>query len=219
MRFIECSIEGLRDESLRLANLIEESFTPDAVAYLAKGGYLIGKTVSQYFSVPLIELDKSRSGENFKRENASLLQRLPRLGKKVLRHLEVWVRAIRPRGAQISTKLTLTQRYSLPVEATAILIVDDSIDTGSSMLEAKRAVESAFPDAVVKVAALNVFSLSKGIVEVHAHLYEDRLLSLPSSKDNREYEVFLDLYRNDALEVGSKRDQDFKFQQESRHMS
>ncbi len=66
MDYLELSLESLHIESIHLAQNIEISFHPDIVVYVAKGGYLIGKDIAEYFKVPYVGIFAQREGNDAK---------------------------------------------------------------------------------------------------------------------------------------------------------
>lgn len=202
MRFVELSEESLRRESRKLAESVGKEFSPDAVAYLAKGGFLVGVEVSRYFDVPLIELSSRRSGDGAKELARGTLRILPRFLKHALREVEVHLRLARRsegRASKQGKTMRITERYELPLSAGSILIVDDSVDTGTSMRVAKSVLGALYPGAHIEIAAINVFSASAKTVEVGYGNFTDCLLSTPASKDNKDYQRFLRLYLQGGL--------------------
>jgi len=77
-----------------------------------------------------------------------------------------------------------------------LLIVDDSVDTGRSMLAVRELVKLKFPNCEIKTASLNVMSKSKGVIKIDYTVYEDKILRTPMSKDSKEYKIFIKLYNN-----------------------
>lgn len=205
MEFREYSLESLRDESIKLARLVEkDGYRPDCVAYLARGGWAIGKAISEHFGAPLIELSAHRSGNAAKERSASLLARLPRSIRRALREWEMKKRLSGDNGETQRKSVRLTERYDAPADARRILLVDDSADTGSSLAAACEKLSDMFPGADVRTAVLNIFPRAKSAARIDWYMYESSLLCLPSSKDNAEYPLFVRKYeevppRNDVI--------------------
>lgn len=197
MEFIEYSLESLRDESIRLAEMVEKAgYRPDCVAYLARGGWVIGEAVASCFGVPVMELTAHRGGDAAKDRSASLLSRLPRLVRKGLREWEIRRRLKHDDGVAQHKSIRITERYPLPKRAEKILLVDDSADTGSSIAAAVEALSRTFFGAEIRVAVLNAFPRAMEGRQIDWCLHEECLLCLPSSKDNREYHSFIDKYES-----------------------
>lgn len=197
MKFVEMNIGELRSASFKLCELLPAGYRPDLVVYLARGGYLIGRDASDYFACPLAELEKHRA-EPLKKD-AGLLGRLPRWAKHLLRAIELYVRKRRIHQEELDSvgPAALTPRYPWPVSVEHILFVDDSVDSGSSVIAGCKALRTRYPESDIRIAVLNTFVQSAGGVSFDAVLMHDTLLSTPASKDNLCYEEFCRLYEND----------------------
>ena len=188
MEFIEYSLESLRDESICLAEMVEgDGYRPDCVAYLARGGWVIGEAVAGHFGAPLIELSAHRSGDAAKERGASLLARLPKVAKKTLREWEIRRRLSTDSGEAQRKSVRLTERYQVPSSAERVLLVDDSADTGASISAAMEQIERLFPGSDVRVAVINSFAPARDAVRLDWSLHIDCLLCTPMSKDSRDY--------------------------------
>lgn len=77
-----------------------------------------------------------------------------------------------------------------------ILVVDDSIDTGNSILAVKNYISTIFRNAEIRVAGLNVWDMSKEKVFTDYALYKNTIIKAPMSKDSKEYDVFMKMYNN-----------------------
>lgn len=195
MEFIEYSLESLRDESVRLAEMVErDGYRPDCVAYLARGGWLIGKEISEYFGTPLIELSAHRSGDAAKESTAPFLSSIPRPIRKIMRSLEIKRRLAHDDGTTQKKTVHLTSRYRIPAKVNQLLLVDDSADTGVSIVAASSVLAAKFPGATVKVAVINAFNKAMETARLDWCLHKECLLGLPSSKDSKEYGRFTALY-------------------------
>lgn len=198
MVFLELNIDKLRESTLSLCGMIPPDFKPDFVAYLARGGYLIGCDAARFFGCPLVELDKHRT--EYVKKETSLLWRLPRWAKHALREAERHFRSnySDDKGFRDIQPAVLTKRYPLPAKASKILLVDDSIDSGASVVAGRSALMSLFPEAEVRVAALNTFIQPSNRVSFDWVLFKNTLLSTPSSADSPFHEEFCRLYDTDG---------------------
>lgn len=198
MVFLELNIDSLKESTLSLCEMISPDFKPDFVAYLARGGYLIGCDAARFFECPLVELDKHRT-EHVKKDT-DLLRRLPRWAKHALRETEQQFRRVFSNGKDFGEiqPAILTNRYPLPAKASRILLVDDSIDSGASIVAGRLRLASLFPEADVRVAVLNSFIRPSEQVAFDWVLFENALLSTPSSADSPSYEEFCRLYDTDG---------------------
>lgn len=195
MEFLELSIASLQDESVKLAKLAEaDGYKPDCVAYLAKGGWLIGEAVAKYFDVPIFELSAKRSGDSAKSFIAPVLQKLPRSLKKTLREIEI-KRSKNSGGDAQRESLHMTERYTAPTNPSYIFLVDDAADSGASIDAAIAFLNELYPRAVIKTGLINAFDEACAKTQIDWALHKNTMLSLPSSKDNSDYQAFCSLYK------------------------
>lgn len=198
MDCIELSIKSLDEKCQDFAKQIQLVYQPDLVIYVARGSYLIGKSVVKVFKVPLIAVGAQRKGNELKELVAPFLSLFPRWLCNLLRRCELKSNI---HGVQVERHIEFLDDISL-IEIASIkkvLIVDDSVDTGSSMLAVRNLVESKFPNSEIKTAVLNVMSQSKDVIKVDYSLYEDAMLRTPMSKDSREYKEFCQLYKEHLM--------------------
>lgn len=194
MDCIELSIKELDNICCRFASDIQKDYQPDIVIYLAKGGYLIGKSMCSVFKVPLVAVGAVRDGNALKEQLASLLCLLPRWLCNFLRNVELKSNVHakqKERHVKFLDEITYFQNVDKQLK---ILIVDDSVDTGSSIIAVHQLIKQFLRNSIIRVAALNVMSQSKSAVDVDYYLYTDKMLRTPMSKDSREYRKFLRLY-------------------------
>ena len=195
MDYIELSLNDLKEKSVELANQIKIDYEPDLIIYIAKGGYLIGKYISESLNVMLIPVYAERRTNGFKSVVSPLLQVLPNRIKLFFRSLEL------KSGVHAVVKKRDVHFKSEDLESLGkvkkILLVDDSVDTGSSVLsiieemgKLKISVEE------IRVAALNVWGKSTGVVKVAYWIFRDTIIITPMSNDSRYHNDFLELYNN-----------------------
>lgn len=78
-----------------------------------------------------------------------------------------------------------------------ILVVDDSVDTGYSMISVVQKIRrDVGADIIIKTAAINCWSKSLSVIRTDFCIYEDTIIQTPMSKDSQEYSVFEFLYNN-----------------------
>ena len=77
MKYIELSIPELEVSSRDLAKKVASEFQPEVVVFIAKGSFLIGQEISNYFNVPLVECFAVREGNKLKELGSPILKILP----------------------------------------------------------------------------------------------------------------------------------------------
>lgn len=195
MACIELSIKNLDEKSKLLAEKISKEFTPDIVIYVARGSYLIGRTVSEYFKVPLIAVGAERKGNSVKEYLAPVLSMLPRFICDLLRKVELKSN-VHAKSVEREIKFLDDVNSIDKSVVEKILIIDDSIDTGNSMRCVVELVRKEFASAELKIAVLNVMEQSKDVIQADYYCYRNAMLRTPMSKDSREYSVFVKMYLN-----------------------
>ena len=187
-KLMELDINDVCDMSLKLAQKVQEK--PDLVVFVAKGAYLIGITVAEHFQVPVMEVEAVRSGNSLKKLLKPMLVVLPA-------GLKLW---LRKKEINSGTHTHNTERHvsiSNPSKVENdkvhnILLVDDSVDTGNTILAVKKALQKEFSQANIITASLVVFEASKDLVNIDYTMYEDTIFSAPWSNDSiykKEYMV------------------------------
>lgn len=187
---LNLSMDDVRVLSLKLAEQITEK--PDLVVFVAKGSFMIGQIISDYFDVPLLEAKAARNGNNLKDIAKPILKLLPPKIKLWLRRTEIksnYHDQNIQRSVEISDPNCLCKRSFC-----SILLVDDSVDTGNTILSVKDALTDKFPQARINIASLFVFSKSKECVTVNNFIFEDTIFSGPWSNDSKEHKEYLDSY-------------------------
>jgi len=66
MDCIELSIKSLDEECKEFARKIQHEYQPDLVVYVARGSYLIAKSLVKVLEVPLVAVGAQLRGNNFK---------------------------------------------------------------------------------------------------------------------------------------------------------
>ncbi len=187
MKYMELSKENLEFETKKLWKKTEESFAPDAVLFVAKGAFYIGRSASDYFRAPLFEVTASRKKGAIKKAAAPLLRFMPKFMKRFLRNLEA-VSGIHKKASGRNVKIENEKIYS----SGKILLVDDSADTGATLLSVLELFKGK--PAEVKTAVLNVMSASRENIAADYYLFEDTMISGPWSGDSPENPEFLKDY-------------------------
>lgn len=193
MNYIELSIKSSEEESKKLAENISTTFKPDIVVFIAKGSFIIGYVISKYFNVPLIEIFAVRKGGKIKSIISPIFKYIPKGVKQILRKREM-ESGIHNKNKD--RKVFMDSRYEKLLDnASNILIVDDSVDTGNTALEVYEYVANIANKDNIKFAALNYFDESKDVFKVDYSLYINHMLSGPWSIDSKEHKRFIRMYQ------------------------
>jgi len=188
VKYIELSIESSKKICKDLAKKVSEDKQIDLVIFIAKGGFLMGKYISEYFSCPLIEINATRSGNKIKEKIKKLLTKLPKSIKKILRTFELKSNVHAQKiERNISIDDEIWKKYK---KSKNILIVDDAVDTGNSMKQVYNYVETYFNDSKIYTAVINCSNMENTIFNVDYKIYENYIVGGPWSNDSDEKKVF-----------------------------
>jgi hypoxanthine phosphoribosyltransferase len=193
MDYFELSRNGVVNNSLLLADqIVSEWGRPDIVVFISKGAYTIGETIAKQFERPLLEIHASRKANKLKKLLSPLLVLIP-LGIKIrLREMEILFGYHGNHDDRdVWFEKSAWEQY---LDANKILVVDDSVDTGSTIKSVKSAIRDFSPNSDIRVAALNCFSFCAEDARPDFVLWHDTILNGPWSKDSRGNKQFLSEY-------------------------
>lgn len=159
----------------RLQSLCAAQGPPDLVIGIVRGGQHVAQRI--FTSVPHAMVTLQRQATRYKSMHAVhwLLRHLPYCVLDALRKAEAMHRD--KHAPRRISKIALDDDMSKAIRgARNILIVDDSVDTGSIMLSVREAVKrSASPDAKISTAVLTV-TAEHPLIRPDFALYRDGLL-------------------------------------------
>ena len=151
---------------------------PDVVLGIETGGRFVAEAM--HTSVPHCYVRLQRAATPRKSRLRGLLARLPRPVADALRLAESWLRGLRrPVPVEFRGELPAALRGKRRV-----LIVDDAVDSGATMLAVREAVGRALPGAAVECAAI-VVTTRRPLVVPDKYLYDNVLIRFPWSMDAR----------------------------------
>lgn len=192
MEYLELSKKDVEKISRDLAQKVKKQYDIDAVIFIARGAYQIGVAVADELGCPLIEIKAQRVGGGFKSFIKKFLEILPKFVKIKLRRIEINSGF---HGKKTDRKISINEKqWKKYKDSKNILIVDDSIDTGNSMLLVKKYTEQYFSDSNVYIACLNVLDKGLEVIKPDFYLYTNTMLSGPWSNDSKYHAEFLKEY-------------------------
>ena len=197
MYYVILSLKSLKEESLKLAQIVGKDYKPDLVVYIARGGYLIGKDIADYFHVPCVGIYAERRGGGLKEKISPFLRILPGFLKKILRKIEL-KSGIHNVDKERNVYWDSNDFANIEkIKINHILLVDDSVDTGHSMYQVKEKLTEDFGNnSTIKTVAINVWDTSLSICKTDYYIYRNTIITSPMSKDSEEYPIFEELYNN-----------------------
>jgi hypoxanthine phosphoribosyltransferase len=169
------------------------AFKPDVVIGIRSGGYKVAETMIPYFPhVPLLPITCRRPTTKKKQKSSllkSLLRKLPQPITSRLRIIEhIILTQLRPPQQSVFTpdkdELTVIENYLRQYRGKPnILIVDDAVDSGSTLAAVVNAIaQIAGAGATIKTAVITVTTASP-FVEPNFILYRYVLCRFPWSLD------------------------------------
>lgn len=193
MDCIELSINDVRTQCRAWAEEINQEFQPQLLIYVAKAGYLIAEAMNEVFHADILGIDATRKGNKLKERFGKVFTHVPRFVHKWLISLEMKSNIHEKdteRRVLFHEKINSIKKNLIK----NILIVDDSVDTGYSMVSVLEEVKKNFPDTEIKTASLNVWDKSKKVFITNYGLYFNMIIKAPMSKDSKEYKIFKEIY-------------------------
>lgn len=172
------------------AEEIGKEYRPDIIVFLAKSGFLFAKSMAEYFCCPMVDITVSRPGNDGKDVIKRLVPKLPQW------LLFALLRSKASYGYQESNKnreVKLSERFKNLdwKQYKKILIVDDSTDTGWSLLAVKDEIEKRAAEAEIRTASYCVIDLSKSRVNVEYSRYRNTIVVSATSRYSKEYKEFM----------------------------
>lgn len=190
MNYIELKINDIQNECQKLYDDISKNYDYDLVIFIAKGAYIIGENMASFNKVPLLEIRATRVGNSLKKYLSFFLKFVP---KKLLIKLREKEMKSSIHEKKVDRKISFNKKlYRRYENCKKILLVDDSIDTGNSIILCKKELERIFLNAEIKVAVFNI--MNKSTFKDAYYLYQDYMISGPWSSDSKENKLYLKMY-------------------------
>ncbi|WP_390225275.1 phosphoribosyltransferase [Brenneria goodwinii] len=183
---LETDFHDLCDE---LSLLVKKNYTPDIIVGIATGGEVVAQSLSKHFKVPLIIIKRQRNLTKYK-SKFHLSKFLPYLPRSLNNFLRICEIKFNEKRFLFHNKLwdpcdviLKSGDVSLLSGVNKILIVDDSVDSGSTMVDCIDFIRLyADETAILKTASLNV-TFSEPVITPDFFLYKDVLIRFPWSND------------------------------------
>lgn len=190
MELIDLTLDDILSECNKLHSKIIQNFNYDLVIFVAKGAYLIGKDLAELNDVPLLVVSAKRKGNKIKKLISPLLKFVP---NKILIKLREKENNSSYHENNSERYVSFDEKiYSKFNEKKKILLVDDSIDTGNTIISVKESLEKYFYNSTIKIATINV--MKKANIYPDYFLYENKLVRGPWSSDSKENYKYINLY-------------------------
>ena len=192
MEYLELSIEDVKEKNKELYHLIKNNYNYDLVIFIAKGSYLIGKDLAELNNCDLLEIFATRTGGKLKKIIKPFFKFVPKILLIKLRKKEMNSNF---HNKNSDRKVSFDkQLYSKYKNVNNILLVDDSIVSGHSIVLTKKILVEYFINANVKIAVFN--KMKKALIDANYYLYEDTMICGPWSNDSKYNKEYSKMYDN-----------------------
>ncbi len=181
----------VEQDSKKWAKRIGKEYKPDLIVFIAKSGFLFAKPMAEVFGCKMVDIRVSRPGNDGKDKIRKLVPKMPQwLLFALLKSKAAYGYQESNSEREVETGERFDQldwsKYH------RILIVDDSTDTGFSLLAAKEAVSKMAPESEVRTASYCVIDISSKRVGVDYGRYRNTIVVTATSRYSKEYALFLE---------------------------
>ena len=180
----------VQDDCRKWAAEIRSDFDFDAIVFVAKSGFLFAEAMADELGVPMADISASRPGNDSKDKISKAVPKLPR-----------WFLALALRSkSQLKFNKTNSERSVIVSERLKalsadtpkrILLVDDSVDTGWTILKVKEEITKLNPEAQIKVAGYCVLDESEDLLKTDFYKYRNMIVITATSRYSSEYKDFV----------------------------
>ncbi|POP52215.1 phosphoribosyltransferase [Zhongshania marina] len=169
--------------------VISSGFKPDIVVGIARGGSYVVTSMTLLGGLPQVHVKAQRAGTKVKTKLKleKIVSLFPSWFANTVRILEVYYREfsflLKGRSAEQREAIIVDGHFEFNDSANSILIVDDAVDSGSTMVTVESLVREVFPQADIKVAAICT-TFRNPICQVDYVLYKRAIVKFPWSLDS-----------------------------------
>lgn len=193
IRVSSVNMEDVQKDCKEWADKIAGQYIPDLIIFIAKSGYLFAEPMAECFGCRMAGITAKRPASNTKDGLKGIIRLVP---EKILLRLlsSAFMYKFHEKKQERSIEISAGYRLEKNNAHKKILIVDDSVDTGWTLLLVKKEVEKDFPSAIVKTAGYSVIEYSKQRISVDFHRYENMVILTATSRNSDEYDKFITQY-------------------------
>ena len=197
MNYTELSLEKLKEISIEAAEKIASERKIDLMVYIAKAGFPIAFYMNEVFQCQLLGIGAQRKGNKIKQLLAPVISFMPRFVRDMLISVELKSK-VHKKDIERHVEFHESVKKIDPKLIDTILVVDDSVDTGHSMVEVVKKVKEKFTGTEVVSYSLNVWKQSEELFKTDYLSYIDTVIRAPMSKDSKEYKTFCNMYEKES---------------------
>lgn len=193
----EVDLKQLKEMSRDLAQIVQKSgYIPEHILYVERAGLLVGFEIAMFFKCGISSIHSTRSGGSVKSKLKKAFRYLPRFVTHLLRRLE-----IKSNIHGVKKERHVYCEYQPPPMNKKILIVDDAIDTGHSLVAIIKFLENlGYNKQHIKIAALTTTGLNTA-VRADFSLLDQIVCAFPWSYDSRQYDETQGVYKTQKYVV------------------
>lgn len=191
IRVLLQSSDDVIKKSTEMAEYIALEYMPDMVVFIAKSGFLFAKPIADFFNCRLYETKAQRVGDEHKNTVHKFIPRLPMwlLGFALRsKAMYSYNQSNTDRNVLISSML----KNQATNEKKQILLVDDSADTGWTLLKVQTELKKLFPNSEIRIFCYCVVKFSEQRINVDYYCYKDTIVLTATSRYSKEHSTFLE---------------------------
>lgn len=191
MNYLELSKKNVQEESEKLFKKIkDDNYEFELVIFIARGALYIGQEIAKLNKVPLLEINATRKTSFLKSILKPIMKLIP---KKILIYMRKKEMTSNYHEKNNERKVEFNHKQFQKYKKTKkIIVVDDSIDSGNTILEVKKSLEDFFTEAEIKIATLNY--MKKTTIKPDYYIYLETMLNGPWSNDSKYNKEFIRNY-------------------------
>jgi hypoxanthine phosphoribosyltransferase len=186
--------EGFEIACRRLMTLVRSNWHPDVFVGIRTGGYHVAEIMARAYGADrkVLPITCRRPSTRFKLASSLVRKAVSKLPRSIVDHLRVVEHALltqkpkapRPNSYQCdATELaTLDLWLTKAGRAPSILVVDDSVDTGATLIQVIDLIKQRAPDADIRSAVITVTTAAP-LIDPDYTLFRQKLCRFPWSLD------------------------------------
>lgn len=184
------SIDGIDAIINNLLDQIrKDNFCPDIVVFIERAGRIIGVPLAEKLSVNCIGIEAKRPYSKIKKVFAKFLFFIPKLILNYIKFFE-----LKTNFNSLNKKRNIRINFSIR-NFKKILIIDDAIDTGETIIQVLDFIKNENSSAICKIAVITTTTNSPRI-QPNYYIYNNIVCNFPWSIDSDYYKEFIKLYGN-----------------------
>ena len=149
--------------------------------------------MAEYFHCDIADLIAERPGNGSKNRLKPIMNAMPKKLVALILSSPLMYRFNEKKNER-RVKETDSFRKNREKEYHRILLVDDSVDTGWTLVSVIPVIKEAFPEAELRIATYSLISYSKKRVKVDFYRVMDTIVMTCTSRRSEEYDAFIKEY-------------------------